>query len=234
MKSGVDYWKDGLEIVKKDAVSWMIASFVAYLLCMIPGVGIVSLFHMAEKGKKGEKISVGDALFGLQKLVPSLIAGIVFMIPFCLCTLPGIYFGPQMMWAFAMLARGEETDGMAAIKKSMALVRDRQCSLLRGCVLHHALRLYRLRQYVRRSEGRGIRTGRNRLPARDKKEGRDFSVPSFFFFFANADLALGFPSIGRGSSFSAFGSPGSSAHFACASAGGIPSSSCTSYCCFFF
>ena len=125
MKSGVDYWKDGLEIVKKDAVSWMIATFVAYLLCMIPGVGIVSLFHMAEKGKKGEKVSINDALFGLQKLVPSLIAGIIFMIPMCICGLPILYFGPQMIWAFAMIARGEETDGIAAIKKSMALVKEK-------------------------------------------------------------------------------------------------------------
>ncbi|GEM_PF-3559204 len=125
MKSGVDYWKDGLEIVKKDAVAWIIATFVAGILNILPGVGIVSLFHMAQKGKKGEKPEISDAMFGLQKLVPSLIAGIVFMIPFCICTLPGLYFGPQMMWAFPMLARGEEEDGMAAIKKSMALTKEK-------------------------------------------------------------------------------------------------------------
>jgi len=122
MKTGFDYWKDGFAIVKKDAVMWMAASIVAAVLNILPGVGLVSLFHMARKTKRGEKITIGDAVFGLSKIGPSVTAGLAFYLPFFFMILPGLYFGPRMMYAFPLIASGRETDGMASIKKSMELV----------------------------------------------------------------------------------------------------------------
>jgi uncharacterized membrane protein len=44
----------------------------------------------------------------------------VFAVPFCLCYLPGLYTGPQWIYMFPMIARGDEQDGIAAMKASMA------------------------------------------------------------------------------------------------------------------
>lgn len=121
MKGGVDYAKEGWEVMKKELVNNVIVFFVASLTCMILGVGIVSMFYCAHKARKGEKLEIGDALWALKNNpVQSIILAIVFIIPFYICLLPGLYFGPQWMYAFAMLAREDETEAIAAIKASMA------------------------------------------------------------------------------------------------------------------
>jgi hypothetical protein len=122
MKGGFEYvMKDGLETMKKDMVNNIIVFFVAALTCMLFGVGVVSMFYCANKARKGEKLAIADALWGLKNNpVQNIIAAIVFMIPFYICCLPGLYLGPQMIYAFPMLARGDEKDAIAAIKASMA------------------------------------------------------------------------------------------------------------------
>lgn len=124
MRGGLDAWRRGFEIVRKDGLMWMLAACLVMILNVLPGVGIVSLFHMAQKAKRSEKISIGDAMFGLSKLVPALTAGIIFLIPFLLFLVPGLYYGPQMIYAFSLIASGKETDGTAAIRKSMELVKN--------------------------------------------------------------------------------------------------------------
>jgi hypothetical protein len=121
MKGGVDYAKDGWETMKKDLVNNVIVFFVASITCIVLGVGVVSMFRCANKARKGEKLEINDALWALKNNpVQSIILAIVFMIPFYICCLPGLYFGPQWIYAFAMLAREEEKDAIAAIKASMA------------------------------------------------------------------------------------------------------------------
>jgi hypothetical protein len=121
MKGGVDYAKDGLEVMKKELVNNVIVFLVAAITCIAFGVGIVSMFYCANKARKGEKLEIGDALWALKNNpVQSIILAIVFMIPFYICLLPGLYFGPQWIYAFAMLAREDEKDAIAAIKASMA------------------------------------------------------------------------------------------------------------------
>jgi hypothetical protein len=107
--------------MKGDLVNNIIVFFVASITCMVLGVGIVSMFYCANKARKGEKIEIADALWGLKNNpVQNIICAVGFMIPFCLCYLPGLYLGPQMIYAFPMLARGEETEGIAALKASLA------------------------------------------------------------------------------------------------------------------
>ena len=121
MKSGVDYAKDGWEVVKKELVNNIIVFFVASLTVMVLGIGIVSMFYCANKARKGEKLEIGAALWGLKNNpVQNIILCIGFSIPFCLCYLPGLYLGPYLIYAFPMVARGEETDGIAALKKAYA------------------------------------------------------------------------------------------------------------------
>ncbi len=121
MKSGVDYAKLGWETMKKDLLNNIIVFFVASLTCMILGVGIVSFFYCAQKARKGEKLEIADGLWALKNIpVQAIIAAIIFIIPFYICVLPGLYFGPLFIYAFPMLARGEEKDAVSAIKASMA------------------------------------------------------------------------------------------------------------------
>ncbi len=121
MKGGVDYAKAGWEAMKKDLVNNVIVFLVASITCMLFGVGIVSMFYCANKCRKGEKLAIADALWALKNNpVQSIIAAIIFVIPFYICLLPGLYLGPQMIYAFPMLAREEEKDAIAAIKASMA------------------------------------------------------------------------------------------------------------------
>jgi hypothetical protein len=122
MKGGFEYaMKDGWETMKKDLVNNIIVFFVAFLTCYIVGLGIPSLFYCANKARKGEKLVIADALWGLKNNpVRNIIAAVVFAVPFCLCYLPGLYTGPQWIYMFPMIARGDEQDGIAAMKASMA------------------------------------------------------------------------------------------------------------------
>ena len=82
MKSGVDYAKDGWEVVKKELVNNIIVFFVASLTVMVLGIGIVSMFYCANKARKGEKLEIGDALWGLKNNpVQNIILCIGFSIP---------------------------------------------------------------------------------------------------------------------------------------------------------
>jgi len=135
MKSGVDYAKDGWETMKKELVNNIIVFFVAGLTCMVLGVGIVSMFYCAHKARKGEKLEIGDALWALKNNpVQSIILAIIFIIPFYICLLPGLYLGPQFIYAFAMLAREEETDAITAVKAAMA-----RCGAAGG-IMDHLIR----------------------------------------------------------------------------------------------
>lgn len=121
MKGGVDYAKDGWGVMKNELVNNVIVFLVAGITCILLGVGVVSMFYCANKARKGEKLQIGDALWALKNNpVQSIILFIIFMIPFYICLLPGLYFGPQWIYAFAMLARGDEKDAISAIKASMA------------------------------------------------------------------------------------------------------------------
>jgi hypothetical protein len=107
--------------MKKDLVNNIIVFFVASLTNIALGAGMVGMFHCAQKLRKGEKLEIADGLFGIKNNpVQNIIAAIVFMIPFYICLLPGLYLGPQIIYAFPMLARGDEKDAISAIKASMA------------------------------------------------------------------------------------------------------------------
>jgi membrane-anchored glycerophosphoryl diester phosphodiesterase (GDPDase) len=120
MKGGFEYaMKDGWETMKKDLVNNIIVFFVASLLSYVAGLGIVSMFYCAHKLRSGEKITIADALWGLKNNpVRNIIAAVVFAVPFCLCYLPGLYLGPQWIYMFPMIARGDQQDGIAAMKAS--------------------------------------------------------------------------------------------------------------------
>jgi uncharacterized membrane protein len=118
----------GWEATKPHFVPAIIASLVAYLLCIIPIVGAFfayfGFFNIGLKLIRGQKPEIGDALIGIKgDVLNKILITLLPMIGCIICALPGLFTFPVFHHGIFLALDGKlktwgeaKEDGMTKMK----------------------------------------------------------------------------------------------------------------------
>lgn len=116
----------GVDKLKSNPAYAIVGYFLVYLVggctVILQGPMTVGYFKGLAKSDKGEKAEIGDVFSGFENIAAGIVVGIIHLIGFILCFIPGLIITPAVMVAYRLIAEGEK-DGMAAFKQGWAIAK---------------------------------------------------------------------------------------------------------------
>jgi len=119
-----DCFSYGVDNLKKNPgfsiVGYLLVSLIGgATMGILQGPLVVGYFKGLAKVDRGEKAEIGDVFSGFDNIGAGIVVGIIHLVAFMLCIIPGLVIAPAVLAAYRLIAEGEK-DGMAAFKKGWA------------------------------------------------------------------------------------------------------------------